>query len=42
MLCETIENIYWSGDSAQTVVAGSAFRINDLKAFTYRDQVSTT
>ncbi|KAG8795770.1 hypothetical protein FRC12_009777 [Ceratobasidium sp. 428] len=36
-LSKSAENIYWSGDSAQTVVAGSAFRINDLKAFTYRD-----
>ncbi|KAF8594602.1 P-loop containing nucleoside triphosphate hydrolase protein [Ceratobasidium sp. AG-I] len=38
MLCDDINDIYWSGDSAQTVVAGSAFRIKDLKAFTYRDQ----
>ncbi|CEL56912.1 TPR and ankyrin repeat-containing protein 1 OS=Mus musculus GN=Trank1 PE=2 SV=3 [Rhizoctonia solani AG-1 IB] len=37
-LAKSVDNIYWSGDSAQTVVAGSAFRINDLKAFTYRDQ----
>ncbi|KAG8735089.1 hypothetical protein FRC10_011007 [Ceratobasidium sp. 414] len=41
-LAKSIENIYWSGDSAQTVVAGSAFRINDLKAFTYRDQASSS
>ncbi|CAE6496666.1 unnamed protein product [Rhizoctonia solani] len=40
-LAKNVENIYWSGDSAQTVVAGSAFRINDLKAFTYRDQVGS-
>ncbi|CAE6496461.1 unnamed protein product [Rhizoctonia solani] len=41
-LAKNVENIYWSGDSAQTVVAGSAFRINDLKAFTYRDQVNSS
>ncbi|KAG9121518.1 hypothetical protein FRC07_002483 [Ceratobasidium sp. 392] len=41
-LVTTIDNVYWSGDSAQTVVAGSAFRINDLKAFTYRDQASSS
>ncbi|KDN41117.1 hypothetical protein RSAG8_07671, partial [Rhizoctonia solani AG-8 WAC10335] len=40
-LAKSIENIYWSGDSAQTVVAGSSFRINDLKAFTYQDQLVT-
>ncbi|CAE6472733.1 unnamed protein product, partial [Rhizoctonia solani] len=39
-LAKSVDDIYWSGDSAQTVVAGSAFRINDLKAFTYRDQVN--
>ncbi|KAG8731048.1 hypothetical protein FRC11_005260, partial [Ceratobasidium sp. 423] len=39
-LAKSVDNIYWSGDSAQTVVAGSAFRINDLKAFTYRDQAN--
>ncbi|KAH7337230.1 P-loop containing nucleoside triphosphate hydrolase protein [Rhizoctonia solani] len=39
-LVQSADNIYWSGDSAQTVVAGSAFRINDLKAFTYRDQTN--
>ncbi|CAE6450559.1 unnamed protein product [Rhizoctonia solani] len=41
-LAKSIENIYWSGDSAQTVVAGSSFRINDLKAFTYQDQATTS
>ncbi|KAF8595241.1 P-loop containing nucleoside triphosphate hydrolase protein [Ceratobasidium sp. AG-I] len=41
-LAKSAENIYWSGDSAQTVVAGSAFRINDLKAFTYRDQADAS
>ncbi|CAE6436866.1 unnamed protein product [Rhizoctonia solani] len=39
-LAQSADNIYWSGDSAQTVIAGSAFRINDLKAFTYRDQIN--
>ncbi|ELU40337.1 glycosyl hydrolases family 39 domain-containing protein [Rhizoctonia solani AG-1 IA] len=32
-------NIDYFGDSAQTITAGSLFRINDLKAFTYQDQV---
>ncbi|EUC55290.1 glycosyl hydrolase family 39 domain protein [Rhizoctonia solani AG-3 Rhs1AP] len=41
-LAKSIENIYWSGDSAQTVVAGSSFRINDLKAFTYQDQAAVS
>ncbi|KAJ1300870.1 hypothetical protein OPQ81_002508 [Rhizoctonia solani] len=41
-LTKSIENIYWSGDSAQTVIAGSSFRINDLKAFTYQDQAVTS
>ncbi|CAE6340573.1 unnamed protein product [Rhizoctonia solani] len=37
-LAKSIDNVYWSGDSAQTITAGSLFRINDLKAFTYQDQ----
>ncbi|CCO31945.1 TPR and ankyrin repeat-containing protein 1 AltName: Full=Lupus brain antigen 1 homolog [Rhizoctonia solani AG-1 IB] len=38
-LAKSVDNIYWSGDSAQTITAGSLFRINDLRAFTYQDQV---
>ncbi|CAE6528500.1 unnamed protein product [Rhizoctonia solani] len=41
-LAKSTDNIYWSGDSAQTVIAGSSFRINDLKAFTYQDQLVAT
>ncbi|KAG9098169.1 hypothetical protein FS749_004519 [Ceratobasidium sp. UAMH 11750] len=36
-LCPDIQGTYWSGDTAQTVVAGSAFRIKDLKSFVYQD-----
>ncbi|CAE6536920.1 unnamed protein product [Rhizoctonia solani] len=38
-LAKNVDGIYWSGDSAQTIIAGSSFRINDLKAFTYQEQV---
>ncbi|KAF8751908.1 hypothetical protein RHS01_08270 [Rhizoctonia solani] len=41
-LAKSMDNIYWSGDSAQTITAGSLFRINDLKAFTYQDQAVTS
>ncbi|KAG8741119.1 hypothetical protein FRC10_003300 [Ceratobasidium sp. 414] len=36
-LCPDIQGTYWGGDTAQTVVAGSAFRIKDLKSFVYQD-----
>ncbi|KAG8738664.1 hypothetical protein FRC10_006611 [Ceratobasidium sp. 414] len=36
-LCPNIQGTYWGGDTAQTVVAGSAFRIKDLKSFVYQD-----
>lgn len=28
--------LFWAGDTAQTISAGSAFRFDDLKAFLYR------
>ncbi|KAG9123995.1 hypothetical protein FRC07_013265, partial [Ceratobasidium sp. 392] len=34
-LCPNIQGTYWGGDTAQTVVAGSAFRIKDLTAFVH-------
>ncbi|KAG8788847.1 hypothetical protein FRC12_014130 [Ceratobasidium sp. 428] len=36
-LCRDIQGTYWGGDTAQTVVVGSAFRIKDLKTFVYED-----
>ncbi|KAG8763067.1 hypothetical protein FRC12_008728 [Ceratobasidium sp. 428] len=34
-LCKTLENTYWGGDTAQTILAGSAFQIKDLGAYLY-------
>ncbi|KAG9078746.1 hypothetical protein FRC06_008196, partial [Ceratobasidium sp. 370] len=36
-LCREIRGTYWGGDTAQTIVAGSAFRIKELKSFVYSD-----
>ncbi|KAG8711949.1 hypothetical protein FRC08_015211 [Ceratobasidium sp. 394] len=36
-LCDQIRGTYWGGDTAQTIVAGSAFRIKELKSFVYCD-----
>ncbi|KAG9078842.1 hypothetical protein FRC06_008140, partial [Ceratobasidium sp. 370] len=36
-LCPDIHKTYWGGDTAQTVVAGSAFRIKDLTSFVFED-----
>ncbi|KAG9084811.1 hypothetical protein FRC06_003888, partial [Ceratobasidium sp. 370] len=36
-LCPDIHKTYWGGDTAQTVIAGSAFRIKDLKSFVFED-----
>ncbi|KAG8786082.1 hypothetical protein FRC12_016941 [Ceratobasidium sp. 428] len=36
-LCPNIQGTYWGGDTAQTVVAGSAFRIKDLTAFVHNE-----
>ncbi|KAG8697931.1 hypothetical protein FRC11_014734, partial [Ceratobasidium sp. 423] len=35
-LCASVQNTYWGGDTAQTIVAGSAFRIKELGAQLYR------
>ncbi|KAJ1300871.1 hypothetical protein OPQ81_002509 [Rhizoctonia solani] len=35
-LCTSVENTYWGGDTAQTIVAGSAFRIKELGAHLYK------
>ncbi|KAI0762352.1 hypothetical protein C8Q74DRAFT_1336826 [Fomes fomentarius] len=35
-LCRNPHGLFWAGDTAQTISAGSAFRFDDLKAFLYR------
>ncbi|KAG2070722.1 hypothetical protein BDR04DRAFT_1076592 [Suillus decipiens] len=35
-LCRNPNGLFWAGDTAQTISAGSSFRFNDLKAFVYR------
>ncbi|KEP48194.1 UvrD/REP helicase amino-terminal domain protein [Rhizoctonia solani 123E] len=35
-LCKNVQNTYWGGDTAQTIVAGSAFRIKDLGAYLFK------
>ncbi|KAG2034294.1 hypothetical protein BDR03DRAFT_1093813 [Suillus americanus] len=35
-LCRNSNGLFWAGDTAQTISAGSSFRFNDLKAFVYR------
>ncbi|CUA75351.1 TPR and ankyrin repeat-containing protein 1 [Rhizoctonia solani] len=36
-LCADIRNTYWGGDTAQTIVAGSAFRIRDLGIYLFNE-----
>ncbi|KAF9042114.1 hypothetical protein BJ165DRAFT_1529567 [Panaeolus papilionaceus] len=36
LLCRNPDGLFWAGDTAQTISAGSAFRFEDLKAFMYR------
>ncbi|OJA13247.1 hypothetical protein AZE42_12316, partial [Rhizopogon vesiculosus] len=35
-LCKNPDGLFWAGDTAQTISAGSSFRFDDLKAFMYR------
>ncbi|KAG2034062.1 hypothetical protein BDR03DRAFT_993883 [Suillus americanus] len=35
-LCRNPDGLFWAGDTAQTISAGSSFRFNELKAFVYR------
>ncbi|KAH8101589.1 hypothetical protein BXZ70DRAFT_104267, partial [Cristinia sonorae] len=35
-ICNNPNGLFWAGDTAQTISAGSSFRFNDLKAFLYR------
>jgi hypothetical protein len=39
-LCRNPDGLFWAGDTAQTISAGSSFRFDDLKAFLYRVEVS--
>ncbi|KAF9230331.1 hypothetical protein BU15DRAFT_83761 [Melanogaster broomeanus] len=36
LICGNPEGLFWAGDTAQTISAGSSFRFDDLKAFLYR------
>ncbi|KAF8838026.1 hypothetical protein BDN67DRAFT_972122 [Paxillus ammoniavirescens] len=36
LICRNPEGLFWAGDTAQTISAGSSFRFDDLKAFLYR------
>ena len=40
MLCRNPDGLFWAGDTAQTISAGSSFRFKDLKAFLHRVEVS--
>ncbi|KAI6165387.1 hypothetical protein EDD17DRAFT_225222 [Pisolithus thermaeus] len=42
LLCNNPEGLFWAGDTAQTISAGSSFRFDDLKAFIYRIEVNHT
>ncbi|KAI0656836.1 hypothetical protein C8Q70DRAFT_1046658 [Cubamyces menziesii] len=35
-LCPNVNGMFWAGDTAQTISAGSAFKFSELKAFLYR------
>ncbi|KAI6046365.1 hypothetical protein EDC04DRAFT_2598161 [Pisolithus marmoratus] len=39
LLCNNPKGLFWAGDTAQTISAGSSFRFDDLKAFLYRIEV---
>ncbi|KAI0079047.1 hypothetical protein K474DRAFT_723989 [Panus rudis PR-1116 ss-1] len=42
-ICRNPDGLFWAGDTAQTISAGSSFRFNDLKAFLYRvEQANVT
>ncbi|GAB1527760.1 hypothetical protein RhiTH_010948 [Rhizoctonia solani] len=40
-LCTSVQNTYWAGDTAQTIVAGSAFRIKDLGPYLFGEGAPT-
>lgn len=37
-LCRNPDGLFWTGDTAQTISAGSSFRFDDLKAFIYHEE----
>ena len=39
LLCRNTDGLFWAGDTAQTISAGSSFSFNTLKAFQHRVQV---
>ncbi|KAG1807540.1 P-loop containing nucleoside triphosphate hydrolase protein [Suillus variegatus] len=41
-LCGNPDGLFWAGDTAQTISAGSSFRFNYLKAFLYRMEQQNT
>jgi hypothetical protein len=40
-LCHNPHGLFWAGDTAQTISAGSSFRFDDLKAVLYRLEASS-
>ncbi|KAI0079050.1 hypothetical protein K474DRAFT_1770489 [Panus rudis PR-1116 ss-1] len=40
MLCRNPNGLFWAGDTAQTISAGSVFRFNDLKAYMHEYEKS--
>ena len=41
-ICSNPHGLFWAGDTAQTIAAGSSFRLKDLKALLYGADVSST
>jgi hypothetical protein len=39
LLSRNPNGLFWAGDTAQTISAGSSFRFHDLKAFLHRIEV---
>ncbi|KIK18093.1 hypothetical protein PISMIDRAFT_110119 [Pisolithus microcarpus 441] len=42
ILCRNADGLFWAGDTAQTISAGSSFRFADLKAFIHRTEAAGT
>ncbi|KAI6128067.1 hypothetical protein EDD16DRAFT_170251 [Pisolithus croceorrhizus] len=40
ILCRNANGLFWAGDTAQTISAGSSFRFADLKAFIHRAEAT--
>lgn len=42
-MCKNSSGLFWAGDTAQTISAGSSFRFEELKAFLFRiERLSTS